>query len=66
MCQNVPLKFLKFQANLKKVVIGTTGFSKKEEDLIKKYSRKIPILKAGNMSLGINLLMYLTKLHQNL
>ncbi len=33
-----------------------------EENLIKKYSRKIPILKAGNMSLGINLLMYLTEI----
>ena len=38
------------------------GFSKKNEDLIKKYSRKIPILKAGNMSLGVNLLMYLTEI----
>jgi len=46
----------------KKVVIGTTGFSKKEEGLIKKFSKKIPILKAGNMSLGINLLMYLTEI----
>ena len=46
----------------KKIVIGTTGFSKKEEDLIKKFSKKIPILKAGNMSLGINLLMYLTEI----
>jgi 4-hydroxy-tetrahydrodipicolinate reductase len=46
----------------KRVIIGTTGFSKKEEDLIKKYSVKIPILKAGNMSLGINLLMYLTEI----
>ena len=46
----------------KKVVIGTTGFTKKEEDLIKKFSNKIPILKAGNMSLGINLLMYLTEI----
>ena len=46
----------------KKIVIGTTGFNKKEEDLIKKYSKKIPILKAGNMSLGINLLMYLTEI----
>ena len=49
----------------KKVVIGTTGFSKKEENLIKKYSKKIPILKAGNMSLGINLLMYLTEIASN-
>ena len=46
----------------KKVVIGTTGFSKKEENLIKNFSKKIPILKAGNMSLGINLLMYLTEI----
>jgi 4-hydroxy-tetrahydrodipicolinate reductase len=46
----------------KRVVIGTTGFTKKEEDLIKKFSRKIPILKAGNMSIGINLLMYLTEI----
>ena len=46
----------------KKVVIGTTGFNKKEETLIKKFSKKIPILKAGNMSLGVNLLMYLTEI----
>ena len=46
----------------KKVIIGTTGFSKKEEKLIQKFSKKIPILKAGNMSLGINLLMYLTEI----
>jgi endonuclease III/4-hydroxy-tetrahydrodipicolinate reductase len=46
----------------KKVVIGTTGFSSKEEKIIKKYSKKIPILKAGNMSLGVNLLMYLTEI----
>tara|TARA_B100001057_G_scaffold332714_1_gene333165 strand:+ start:444 stop:1220 length:777 start_codon:yes stop_codon:yes gene_type:complete len=54
---------LKIASKLKKrIVIGTTGFSKKEENLIKKYSKKIPILKAGNMSLGINLLMYLTEI----
>ena len=57
------LEVLKIASKLKKrVVIGTTGFSKKEENLIKKYSRKIPILKAGNMSLGINLLIYLTEI----
>ena len=57
------LEVLKIASKLKKrVVIGTTGFSKKEENLIKKYSRTIPILKAGNMSLGINLLMYLTEI----
>ena len=46
----------------KRVVIGTTGFSHMEENIIKKISKKIPILKAGNMSLGINLLMYLTEI----
>ncbi len=57
------LEVLKIASKLKKrVVIGTTGFSKKDENLIKKYSKKIPILKAGNMSLGINLLMYLTEI----
>jgi 4-hydroxy-tetrahydrodipicolinate reductase len=56
-------EILKIASQLnKRVVIGTTGFTKKEEDLIKKYSKKIPILKAGNMSLGINLLMYLTEI----
>ena len=57
------LEILKIATNLKKkVVIGTTGFNKKQENQIKKYSKKIPILKAGNMSLGINLLMYLTEI----
>ena len=57
------LEVLRIAAKLKKkVVIGTTGFTKKEENLIKKFSKKIPILKAGNMSLGINLLMYLTEI----
>ena len=57
------LDVLRIASKLKKrVVIGTTGFTKKEESLIKKYSKKIPILKAGNMSLGINLLMYLTEI----
>ena len=57
------LEILKIAEKLKKsVVIGTTGFSKKQENLIKNYSKKIPILKAGNMSLGINLLMFLTEI----
>ena len=57
------LEILKIASKLKKrVVIGTTGFTQKEELLIKKYSKKIPILKAGNMSLGVNLLMYLTEI----
>ena len=57
------LEILEIASRIKKrVVIGTTGFSKKEEQLIKKFSKRIPILKAGNMSLGINLLMYLTEI----
>jgi len=56
-------EILKIASKFKKrVVIGTTGFTKNEEMLIKRFSRKIPILKAGNMSLGINLLMYLTEI----
>ena len=57
------LEVLKIASKLRKrVVIGTTGFTKKEEIKIKSYSKKIPILKAGNMSLGVNLLMYLTEI----
>ena len=57
------LEVLKIASKLKKkVVIGTTGFNRSQESQIKKYSNKIPILKAGNMSLGVNLLMYLTEI----
>ena len=57
------LEVLKIASKLKKkVVIGTTGFNRTQENQIKKYSKKIPILKAGNMSLGVNLLMYLTEI----
>jgi 4-hydroxy-tetrahydrodipicolinate reductase len=60
---NCTLDILKIASKLKRrVVIGTTGFTQKEEALIKKFSKKIPILKAGNMSLGVNLLMYLTEI----
>ena len=55
--------FLKLKIlSMKRIVIGTTGFSKKRRKFNKKYSKKIPILKAGNMSLGVNLLMYLTEI----
>ena len=60
---NCTLDILKIASKLKKrVVIGTTGFNQKEEALIQKFSKTIPILKAGNMSLGVNLLMYLTEI----
>ena len=57
------IEILKIASKLKKrIVIGTTGFTQNEERTIKKYAKKIPILKAGNMSLGVNLLMYLTEI----
>ena len=57
------IEVLKIASKLnKKLVIGTTGFTKKEEGIIKSHAKKIPILKAGNMSLGVNLLMYLTEI----
>jgi 4-hydroxy-tetrahydrodipicolinate reductase len=57
------LEILEIASRLRKrVVIGTTGFNKNQENKIKQYSKKIPILKAGNMSLGVNLLMYLVEI----
>ena len=57
------LEILNYAKKLKKkVVIGTTGFTKRQENLIKNYSRKIAIFKSGNMSLGINLLEYIVKI----
>src|SRR6056300_75654 len=57
------IEVLKIASKLnKKIVIGTTGFTKKEESIIRSHAKKIPILKAGNMSLGVNLLMYLTEI----
>jgi 4-hydroxy-tetrahydrodipicolinate reductase len=54
------LQVLKIAKKLKKpVVIGTTGFNEKQNNLIKKLSKIIPIFKSGNMSLGINLLEYI-------
>jgi len=50
--------------NLKKnnkVIIGTTGFTEKQERIIKNYSKRYAILKSGNMSVGINLLSFITK-----
>ena len=57
------IEVLKIASKLnKKMVIGTTGFTKKEEGIIRSHAKKISILKAGNMSLGVNLLMYLTEI----
>ena len=57
------LEVLNYAKKLKKkVVIGTTGFTEKQENLIKNYSRKIAIFKSGNMSLGINLLEHIVNI----
>jgi 4-hydroxy-tetrahydrodipicolinate reductase len=54
------LEILNYAKKLKKkVVIGTTGFTKQQNNLIKNYSKKIAIFKSGNMSFGINLLEYI-------
>ena len=41
-------------------IIGTTGFSAEEEENIRTAARHATIVKAGNMSLGVNLLTALT------
>ncbi len=57
------LEVLSYAIKLKKnIVIGTTGFTKKQNNLIKNYSKKIAIFKSGNMSLGINLLEYIVNI----
>jgi 4-hydroxy-tetrahydrodipicolinate reductase len=57
------LEILNYAKKLKKkVVIGTTGFTKQQNNLIKNYSKKIAIFKSGNMSLGINLLKYIVNI----
>lgn len=43
----------------KKVVIGTTGLNNAQVLIIKKASKKIPIIFAPNMSIGVNLLLSL-------
>ena len=57
------LEILKYAKKFKKkIVIGTTGFTKQQNILIKNYSKKIAIFKSGNMSLGINLLEYIVNI----
>jgi 4-hydroxy-tetrahydrodipicolinate reductase len=57
------LEILNYAKKLKKkIVIGTTGFTKQQNNLIKNYSKKIAIFKSGNMSLGINLLEYVVNI----
>jgi len=63
---NGTMQIIKIANRLKKkIVIGTTGFTKKQNNLIKNYSKKIAIFKSGNMSLGINLLEYIVNILSN-
>jgi 4-hydroxy-tetrahydrodipicolinate reductase len=59
----VSLQILHYAKKLKiKVIIGTTGFTKMQDNLIKNYSKHIAIFKSGNMSFGINLLEHITQI----
>jgi len=55
------MQMLKNLDKNKKIIIGTTGFTEKQEKIIKNYSKKYSILKSGNMSVGINLLSYIAE-----
>ncbi|QJC33557.1 4-hydroxy-tetrahydrodipicolinate reductase [Enterobacteriaceae endosymbiont of Donacia provostii] len=41
----------------KKIIIGTTGFNKKQKSIIKETSKNISIILSSNFSLGINILL---------
>ncbi len=49
-------------ANGKPIVIGTTGHSSQEKDIIGALSSKIPMVWAGNYSTGVNLLFHLARI----
>ena len=44
------------------MVIGTTGLSEEQKAVIAESARKMPVVLAPNMSVGVNLLFYLVKL----
>ena len=43
------------------LVIGTTGFTKKQEEEFERVKRGLKVLRASNMSIGVNLMFNLTK-----
>ncbi len=54
--------FAKFAAQARiPHIIGTTGFASEEDEKLLAASRHCPMVKAGNMSLGVNLLTALTQ-----
>lgn len=56
------LTHARFAAETGKIlVIGTTGFSSSDERALSEAARRTVIVKSGNMSLGVNLLVALTR-----
>ena len=56
------LSAIEFSAQSRIVhVIGTTGFDDNQEDLIRAAARHATIIKSGNMSLGVNILLGIAK-----
>ncbi|ORU90041.1 MAG: 4-hydroxy-tetrahydrodipicolinate reductase [Cycloclasticus sp. symbiont of Poecilosclerida sp. M] len=49
-------------ANNKSIVIGTTGFSEEQKELINQASKHIPIVFSPNMSVGVNVTLKLLEL----
>lgn len=49
-------------SNVKAVVIGTTGFTEAEDAEIATFAKQRPIVKAGNFSIGINVLEAVTRM----
>lgn len=59
---NASVEFAGLAANARIVhVLGTTGFSEADEAAVKAAARHATIIKAGNMSLGVNLLVAVTR-----
>lgn len=48
-------------AQQKPIVIGTTGHSAEQTDVIRKTAKLIPVLLAANFSIGVNTLFWLTR-----
>ncbi len=49
------------QQNKVALVLATTGYTDEQEEEIKKVSEVVPVFRASNMSLGVNLLVHLCK-----
>jgi 4-hydroxy-tetrahydrodipicolinate reductase len=61
------LKYLEICAKYhKKMVIGTTGFSDEELQLLHSYGEKIPVVFAPNMSVGVNVTLKLLETTANI